>query len=257
MVLFSIKFIEITLFDVIDIILVYTLFYYLIDFFKGTRPIHMMLGLGVILLLSLVSSVLNLQTVSFLMSALRTAWVIAFVIIFQRELRRLLNNLGQTWLVRKFFKKPGSPVLDEIVDSTQELIRRKWGALFVLTRETKLKSIKAHATELNAEVSSNLLVSIFNPESPLHDGAVLIQSDQIEAAVCSLPLSQNPDLEPNMGTRHRAALGMAEESDAIVVVVSEETQNISIAFRGIFYRNLDEDTLRGLLNKLYFRMKED
>lgn len=257
MVLFSIKFIEITLFDILDIIIVYTLFYYLIDFFKGTRAIQMVLGLGVILLLSLVSSVFNLQTVSFLMSALRTAWVIAFVIIFQPELRRLLNNLGQTWLVRKFFKKPGSPVLDEIVDSTQELIRRKWGALIVLTRESKLKSIKAHATELNSMVSSSLLVSIFNPESPLHDGAVLIQGDQIEAAGCILPLSQNPDLEPNMGTRHRAALGMAEESDAIVVVVSEENQKISIAFQGIFYRSLDEDTLRGLLNKLYFRVKED
>ncbi|HMA61560.1 MAG TPA: diadenylate cyclase CdaA [bacterium] len=257
MVLFSIKFLEITLFDVLDIIIVYTLFYYLIDFFKGTRALQMVLGLGVILLLSLIASLLNLQTVSWLMNTLRTAWVIAFVIIFQPELRRLLNNLGQTWIIRKFFKKPGSRVLEEIIDSTQELIRRKWGGLFVLTRETKLKSIKAHATELNAEVSSSLLVSIFNPESPLHDGAVLIQSDQIEAAGCILPLSQNPDLEPNMGTRHRAALGMAEESDAIVVVVSEETQKISIAFQGIFYRNLDEDTLRGLLNKLYFRMKED
>jgi diadenylate cyclase len=256
MVLFSIKFIEITLFDILDIIIVYTLFYYLINFFKGTRAIQMVIGLGVILVLSLVASILNLQTVSLLMSTLRTAWVIAFVIIFQPELRRMLNSLGQTWIVRKFFKKPGSHILDEIIDATQELIRRKWGGLFVLTRETKLKSIKAHATEINADVTSGLLVSIFNPESPLHDGAVLIQGDQIEAAGCILPLSQNPDLEPNMGTRHRAALGLAEESDAIVVVVSEETQKISIAFKGIFYRNLDEDTLRGLLNKLYFQMRE-
>ncbi|MCF7886661.1 MAG: TIGR00159 family protein, partial [Candidatus Marinimicrobia bacterium] len=117
MVLFSIRFVEITLFDVLDIIIVYTLFYYLINFFRGTRAIQMVLGLGLILVLSLVARLLNLQTVSLLMNTLRTAWVIAFVIIFQPELRRLLNNLGQTWIVRKFFKKPGSHVLDEIVDS--------------------------------------------------------------------------------------------------------------------------------------------
>jgi len=252
MVLFSIKFVEVTLFDLLDIIIVYTLFYYLFNFFRGTRALQMVVGLGLILLLSFVANILNLQTVSWLMGALRTVWVIAFVIIFQPELRRLLNNIGQIWIVKKFIRKSRSYILDEIIDATQELIRRNWGGLFVLARENKLKNIKEHATELQAEIRSNLLVSIFNPESPLHDGAVLIQDDKVEAAGCILPLSQNPELEPNMGTRHRAALGLSEESDAIIIVVSEETQKISVAFQGIFYRDLDEGTLKGFLNKSLF-----
>ncbi|HNZ37431.1 MAG TPA: DNA integrity scanning protein DisA nucleotide-binding domain protein, partial [Candidatus Marinimicrobia bacterium] len=109
------------------------------------------------------------------------------------------------------------------------------------------------ATPINAEVSASLLVSIFNPGSLLHDGAVLIQNDIIEAAGCILPLSDSPDLDPQMGTRHRAALGISEESDAVVVVVSEETQKIAVAYQGMLYRNVDEDSLRALLSRLFFR----
>ncbi|MCK4689555.1 MAG: DNA integrity scanning protein DisA nucleotide-binding domain protein, partial [Candidatus Marinimicrobia bacterium] len=142
--------------------------------------------------------------------------------------------------------------IEAIIEASQELIRRKWGGLFVLAREMSLKSIKEHSTSIKADVSSSLLISIFNPGSPLHDGAVIVQNEIIEAAGCILPLSENPDLDPLLGTRHRAALGISEESDAVVVVVSEETQRIAVAYQGLFYRSVDEDTLRGLLNKLFF-----
>jgi len=182
--------------------------------------------------------------------------VIAFVIVFQPELRRILIYVGQSRFLRRFLSEAKSKTIEAVGAATQELIRRRWGGLFVLAREVGLKPIKERATTINAEVSSALLVSIFNPGSPLHDGAVLIQNDIIEAAGCILPLSENPDLDPQMGTRHRAALGISEESDAVVVVVSEETQKIAVAFQGIFYRNVDQDTLHALLNKLFFETKE-
>jgi len=193
-----------------------------------------------------------LQSLSWIMGHLQTVWVIAFVIIFQPELRRILILIGQSRLLRRFFAEPKSKTIDVVIESSLELVRRKWGGLFVLEREIRIKSIRENATSLNAEVSSSLLISIFNPSSPLHDGAVIIQNDIIEAAGAILPLSDNPDLDPLLGTRHRAALGLSEESDAVVVVVSEETQKIALAYQGMFYRSVDEDTLRGLLNKLFF-----
>ena len=186
------------------------------------------------------------------MGHLQTAWVIAFVIIFQPELRRMLIYIGQSQLIRTIFSEPKSKTIEAVIEATQELIRRKWGGLLVLGREVRMKSFKENATTINAEVSASLIVSIFNPGSPLHDGAMIIQNDVIEAAGCILPLSENPDIEPLLGTRHRAALGISEESDAVVVVVSEETQRIAVAYEGIFYRNVDEDTLRSLLNQLFF-----
>ncbi len=256
MELFSIKFITVTIWDILDILLVYWILYYLYKFFKGSRAAQMLIGLVFILLLSFISRMLNLETLSWIMSKLQTVWVIAFVIIFQPELRRILIYIGQSRIFRRIFREPKSQILESLVEASLELSRRSWGGLFVLSKESRLKTIKENATELNANVSSNLLVSIFNPDSPLHDGAVLIQNEMIEAAGCILPLSQNPDLEPQMGTRHRAALGMSEESDAVIVVVSEETQQISVAHQGMFYRRLDENTLRGLLNKLFFRSDE-
>lgn len=252
MTLFSIKFITITVWDVIDVLLVYWIFYKLYQFFRGSRASQMILGLAIIFLLTFVSRILNLQSLSWIMSHLKTVWVIAFVIIFQPELRRLLIQVGQSRFLRKFFKEPRSKTIDAVIDASQELLRRKWGGLFVLGREIRLKVIRENATPINAEISSSLLISIFNPGSPLHDGAVIIQNDVIEAAGAILPLSDNPDLDPLLGTRHRAALGLSEETDAVVVVVSEETQKIAVAYQGMFYRSVDEDTLRGLLNKLFF-----
>lgn len=212
----------------------------------------MLIGLAAILLLSFFANALNLQSLSWIMGSLQTVWLIAFVIIFQPELRRILIYIGQSRLLRRIFREPKSKTIEAIIEASQELIRRKWGGLFVLAREMSLKSIKEHSTSIRADVSSSLLISIFNPGSPLHDGAVIVQNEIIEAAGCILPLSENPDLDPLLGTRHRAALGISEESDAVIVVVSEETQRIAVAYQGLFYRSVDEDTLRGLLNKLFF-----
>ena len=254
--LFTIKFITVTLWDVIDILLVFWIFWKIFKFFRGSRAAQMLIGLVVIFLLSFIARTLNLQTVSWIMGHLQTAWVIAFVIIFQPELRRMLIYIGQSQLIRTIFSEPKSKTIEAVIEATQELIRRKWGGLLVLGREVRMKSFKENATTINAEVSASLIVSIFNPGSPLHDGAMIIQNDVIEAAGCILPLSENPDIEPLLGTRHRAALGISEESDAVVVVVSEETQRIAVAYEGIFYRNVDEDTLRSLLNQLFFAGNE-
>ncbi|HOU16398.1 MAG TPA: diadenylate cyclase CdaA [Candidatus Marinimicrobia bacterium] len=253
MTLFTIKFLSVTIWDVIDIIVVYIIILKLYQFFKGSRASQMLIGLAIILLTSFIARALNLQSLSWIMGNLQTIWAIAFVIIFQPELRRILIYLGQSRFVRRFLSESKSKTIEAVIEASRELVRRKWGGLFVLVREVGLKPIKERATPINAEVSASLLVSIFNPGSPLHDGAVLIQNDIIEAAGCILPLSDSPDLDPQMGTRHRAALGISEESDAVVVVVSEETQKIAVAYQGILYRNVDEDSLRALLSRLFFR----
>jgi len=253
MTLFTIKFLNVTIWDVIDIIVVYIIILKLYQFFKGSRASQMLIGLAIILLTSFIARALNLQSLSWIMGNLQTIWAIAFVIIFQPELRRILIYLGQSRFVRRFLSESKSKTIEAVIEASRELVRRKWGGLFVLVREVGLKPIKERATPINAEVSASLLVSIFNPGSPLHDGAVLIQNDIIEAAGCILPLSDSPDLDPQMGTRHRAALGISEESDAVVVVVSEETQKIAVAYQGMLYRNVDEDSLRALLSRLFFR----
>lgn len=250
--IFTIKFIQVTILDIIDIVIIYWIFLKLYQFFKSSRAAQMIMGLILIFVLSFIAKFMNLQSLSLLMGSLQTVWVIAFVIIFQPELRRILVYLGQSRLIRRFFPESGFKTINMVVEASNELIRRKWGGLFVLAKEMSLKSIKENATSVRSEISSGLLISIFNPGSPLHDGAVIIQNDVIEAAGCILPLTENPGIDPLLGTRHRAALGISEESDAVVVVVSEETGRIAVAHKGMFYRSVDEDTLRSLLNKLLF-----
>ena len=146
----------------------------------------------------------------------------------------------------------GNRTIDAVVGAAFSLSSHRWGGLIVMQRDSGLRSYKERGTALRAEVSQELLVSIFNPAAPLHDGAVVIQNDVIEAAQCILPLSESETLDPEMGTRHRAALGLPEESDALVVVVSEEKGQISLAIDGHLHIDLDEADLRGLLNKLVF-----
>jgi len=251
MTLFSVKFISFTVWDIIDILIVYFVFYKLYKFFKGSRASYMLGGLVLIFVFSFVARVVNLQAISWLLGQLQTVWVIAFVIIFQPEFRRLLFYLGQNRLIRRLMKEPVSRTIDVVVEAVEELVRRKWGGLIVLAKEAGTKHLKEYGTSLNAELSPGLIVSIFNPSSPLHDGAVVIKNEIVEAAGCILPLSENPDLDPILGTRHRAALGASEESDAVVVVVSEETQKISVAYKGVLYRSVDIDNLKELLTTLY------
>lgn len=250
--LFKLGFLPISLFDILDIMLVSWIFYTLYKYFQNTRAGQMLVGLVILLVITMLARLLNMSALSWLMRQVQTVWVVAFVILFQPELRRLLIYIGQTPVIRGIFRVTGSRTIDAIVEACQELAQRKWGGLIVVQRDSGLRSYKDKGTALAAEVSPELLISIFNPAAPLHDGAVIIQNEIIEAAQCILPLSESETLDPDMGTRHRAALGLTEESDALVVVVSEESGQIALAIDGHFRRNLDGTDLQGLLNKYIF-----
>ena len=235
----------------LDIFLLSTLFYYLFRFIRGTRAAQMFVGLLLILLLSLIAGILQLNGINWLISSLKTVWVLAFLILFQPELRKALTSLGGGRVFRSITRTGEPYLLGELVRAAETLSEKSIGALIVIERNVGLKNIVETGTPLEARVSAELLTTVFTPPGPLHDGAVVISGNQILAAGCILPLSQNPRLAYTLGTRHRAALGMSEESDAIVLVVSEETSQISIADGGRLLPNLDEGTLRSTLATLF------
>ena len=161
--------------------------------------------------------------------------------------------VGQTRFFQKIFRVGSSRTIEALVEASQILVKKGWGGLIVIQRETGLRSYKEAGTPLKAEVSAPLLVSIFNPSSPLHDGAVVLQNDIIEAAACILPLTESSMVDPEMGTRHRAALGLSEETDAIVIVISEEKKRVTVAEEGRFVKiDMDETDLRRFLNERLF-----
>jgi len=237
--------------DVLDVLILSGLFYYLFRFIRGTRAAQMFVGLLLILLLSLLAGVLQLNGLNWLISSLKTVWVLAFLILFQPELRKALTSLGGGRIFSSLTRSHDSSVLGPLIRAVENLSERGLGALVVIERGVGLKNIVETGTRLDAKVSSELIGTIFTPPSPLHDGAVVISGDQVVAAGCILPLSQNPHLAYALGTRHRAALGMSEESDAIVIVVSEETAAISIAEAGRLIPNLDPGALRSNLATLF------
>jgi|TARA_B110000438_G_scaffold24509_1_gene22743 diadenylate cyclase len=253
MVLFQIGFLTITLIDLIDLLLVSWLFFKVYIYFKGTRAGQMLAGLILLMLSSFLFNAFGLSASSWLVNQFQTVWVVAFVILFQPELRRLLIYVGQTRFFQKIFRVGTSRTILSIVEASIQLQERHWGGLIVIQRETGLRSYKEQGTQLKAEVTAPLLVSIFNPTSPLHDGAVIIQNDIIDAAMCILPLTESNMIDPEMGTRHRAALGISEETDAIVVLISEEKARISVVEDGrIAHISVDEIGLRKYLNDRMF-----
>jgi diadenylate cyclase len=237
--------------DLLDVLLLSGLFYYLFRFIRGTRAAQMFVGLVIILVLSLLAGALQLNGLNWLISSLKTVWVLAFLILFQPELRKALTSLGGGRIFRSFTRTQESSILRDLVRAVETLSEKGLGALIVIERNVGLKNIVETGTPLDARVSSELLVTIFTPPGPLHDGAAVISGNQVVAAGCILPLSQNPRLAYALGTRHRAAIGMSEESDAIVLVVSEETSQISIAEGGRLLPHLDEGTLRSTLATLF------
>ena len=253
MVLFQIGFLTITLIDLIDLLLVSWLFFKVYIYFKGTRAGQMLAGLIFLMLSSFLFNAFGLSASSWLVNQFQTVWVVAFVILFQPELRRLLIYVGQTRFFQRIFRVGTSRTILSIVEASIQLQERDWGGLIVIQRETGLRSYKEQGTQLKAEVTAPLLVSIFNPTSPLHDGAVIIQNDIIDAAACILPLTESKMIDPEMGTRHRAALGISEETDAIVVLISEEKTRISVVEDGrIAHLSVDEIGLRKYLNDRMF-----
>ncbi len=248
--LFHILFIDVTVFDLLDILLISYILYKLYFFLRGTRAFQMAVGLFFILLVSIFAQLFNLSAVTWLFQNLKTVWLILFVIIFQPELRRMLTTLGQSRLVRYLVNVSESKVIDELIRAVGELAKHRFGALIVIVRNTGLRAIIETGIKIQAEVSAPLLISIFNPRSPLHDGAVIIQGEVIVAAKCILPLSQELKSDSGLGTRHRAGLGISEESDAFVIIVSEETGRISLALGGRLHRNVPIDEVKQRLNEV-------
>jgi diadenylate cyclase len=237
-------------FDILDIAIVTFLFYKLFQLIRGTRAAQMFLGLIIIIAASFVAEILRFDALNWLISSLRTVWVVAFVIIFQPELRRILAQLGQSRFVRYFVRSQHLAVMDEVARAARELSTKKIGALIVIARDASLRQYIETGTRINAKLTSELLCTIFTPQTPLHDGACIIQREEIVAAGCILPLSENPLLPAALGMRHRAAVGLTEEADAVVVVVSEETGWISVAIRGNLRKHLDPEALREVLEEV-------
>jgi len=253
MTLFKIGFLTITLIDIVDLLLVSWLFYKVYIYFKGTRAGQMLAGLVLLMLASFLFNAFGFSASSWLVNQFQTVWVVAFVILFQPELRRLLIYVGQTRFFQRIFRVGTSRTILSIIEASMQLQERHWGGLIVIQKETGLRSYKEQGTQLKAEVTAPLLVSIFNPSSPLHDGAVIIQNDIIDAAACILPLTESKMIDPEMGTRHRAALGISEETDAIVVLISEEKARISVAEDGRFsHIGIDKVGLQKFLNDKMF-----
>jgi diadenylate cyclase len=245
MELIRIGFLSITLIDLIDVALVSFLVYRMYVALQGTIAIQIFAGLLLVLGFSFLAQAINLKAMSSILRTLTDIWVIAFIILFQPELRRLLVLVGRSPVVRLFLKMNVDESIDEVVGAVTELSRRKYGALIVIVRATGIRMHAETGTKLEALVSRTLLLSIFNPRSPLHDGAVVIKDRLVEAARCTLPLSSTTTWEGQLlGTRHRAGLGISEQADVIVVIVSEETGTVSIAENGTLQRGFTPSALK-------------
>lgn len=239
--------------DALDILVVSAVLHRIFVMFKGTRAVQMLVGLGALMAASLAARALDLYSTQWILDNFWSFWVIALVVLFQPELRRALTRIGQGTVLQTLFGASGeerAQVVKEIVGVAESLAARRIGALVVLERATGLRQYAELGVPLDALVSADLLGSLFLPYSPLHDGAVFIHGNRIVAAGCFLPLSRNADVGRAMGTRHRAGLGISEETDAVAVIVSEETGRISLAVEGQMENPPDADALRGRLNEL-------
>ena len=236
-----------TLRIVFDVLLVATLIYRGLLVIKGTRAAPMLTGLTLIVLLYFLAKPLGLVTLAWILENFLSSLILIVVVIFQDEIRRGLTKVGLQPLYRKEDGRVVEGTIEDLVLVCSRLSELKLGALIVMKREIGLDELVEDAAVLDARFNRKLLLSIFLKDSPLHDGAVLIEGSFIKAAGCLLPLSSNPDLDPNLGTRHRAALGLSERSDAVIIVVSEENGSISLVREGKINRNLDPSVLRDSL----------
>ena len=238
--------------DIIDILIVSYIFYNLYLLIKETRAEQLMKGILVLLAITRIAEVLELQLLSWLLTHTIQAGMFALLIVFQPELRRILEYLGQTKFLSTSITNSytnNDTFILELVEGMMSLSRQKIGALIILERKTGINEIIQTGTKIDGELTRQLLINIFIPNTPLHDGAVVVRKNKIAAAGCFLPLTENKFLNQELGTRHRAALGISERSDCISLVVSEETGHISIAQNGKLYKDLKEDTLKSLLKK--------
>jgi diadenylate cyclase len=236
---------------IIDITVVTVIFYQLLMLIKGTRAVQLLKGLFVLLAFSLLSEQLGLATLTWMLDKVWTMLLVALPIVFQPELRRALERLGRGKFITMHPNTATSEeykkLIEELVKCGQVLSQSRIGALIVIEKETGIQEYVETGVKIDGVVSSEFLINLFIPKSPLHDGAVIIRGDRVAAAGCFLPLTQNQNVQKDLGTRHRAALGLSEVSDALIVIISEETGIISAAKNGQLTRFLDEKSLRDLL----------
>lgn len=240
----------------VDIVIVYYIIYRVLLLIKGTKAVQMLIGLMIIIVAFVASKAdfLNLPTLNWMLDTFLSSFLLFIIVIFQDDIRRVLSQVGQSRLFSSFSTRSAETQnLEEIVKASAQLSEQKTGALIVLQRDADLRGYTESGVGLDARLSRELLVSIFLAEksNPLHDGAVVVYNDRIMAAGCVLPLTNSPRVERGLGTRHRAAIGLSEETDAAIVVVSEETGAVSVAFRGELTRGLDATRLRAELQKIF------
>jgi diadenylate cyclase len=233
--------------DILDILLVTTILYRVLLIIKGTKAAQMLIGIGVLFIALLFSKYLGLYTIDWIIQSLWAQIVLAVIILFQPEIRKTLAQMGEARFLPSFASAEGMRSIEEIVRASIALASRKIGALIVIEKETSLNDFIEMGTQLDAKVTHELLISIFHPTSPMHDGAVIIRGNRVVAAGCFLPLTLSIDISKAFGTRHRAGIGLTEETDSVVIIVSEETGSITTAIGSKIKKNVDMSTLRDFL----------
>ena len=236
--------------DLLDIAIVAFIVYRCLNLIRGTRAVQMVMGLGVLTGAYFLSNQLELYTSHWLLSNFFDYFVFIIIVLFQDDLRRALTKIGRNPFLWPVEADNQNEMVDEVARAASQLAKNKIGALMVIERDTGLKNFMDTGSKIEARVRAEILYSIFLEDSPLHDGAVIITGDRIASAGCFLPLSKNPDLDKQLGTRHRAGIGLSEETDAIVVLVSEEAGQAHIVQSGQMIKNLSESQLRDTLTDL-------
>lgn len=240
----------------IEIIILAVAIYYIYTYLEGTRGARILIGLALIVLtLTLTSTLLNLVVISWLLRSFSLFFIIALVVIFQPELRRALTELGSHRFFGSAFEN--RETIEEITDTVFELAGKGFGALIAVEREINLEAIAETGVKVDCDYSKELVLTIFQPKTVLHDGGLIVSNDRIVAAGCIFPLTQREDLDRNLGLRHRAGLGLSEEADALAIVVSEETGQVSICHNGLIERNLNVEKFRTRLSQLLLLDKYD
>ncbi|MBQ2706552.1 MAG: diadenylate cyclase CdaA [Agathobacter sp.] len=253
----------ITWVDIVEILIISFLFYHILLWIKSTRAWNLFKGIMVVLLFVVVAAFFQMSTILWIAENTFNVGLIALVIIFQPELRKALENLGDKNIITKLFnlnkaevKKFSDHTIDELIKAVYAMGKVKTGALIVIEDEILLNEYIRTGIDVDAVVSSQLLINIFEKNTPLHDGAIIMRGDRVVSATCYLPLSDSLGLSKELGTRHRAAVGISEVSDSLTIIVSEETGNVSIALRGQIYRNVDADFLKEKLQYMQNRNHE-
>ena len=239
--------------DVVDIAIVSVLIYWIIILIKGTKAVQMIFGLALIIVAFIISRKGELLTFHWILNSFLSSIILVIIVIFQSDIRRALTTVGKNPFFSGTDSAGESNFLEELIRASVSLVGKNIGALIVLERKTGLREYIEGGTDLEAKVSKELIGSIFTPPSPLHDGAVIIRDGRIAAAGCLLPLSMDTEISSDMGTRHRAAIGLTQETDAVAIIISEETGTISLALDGKITRNLDATALRKILLRLFQR----